>query len=105
MPAAMVVLTTTASREEADRLAGALVEQRQAACVQIVGPIGSVYRWKEQVERSEEWLCLIKTDESHYPALEAAICQQHSYEVPEIIALPITAGSTDYLAWLSKAVE
>lgn len=104
MSAALVVLTTTSSRDEADRIAVALVERRLAACVQIAGPISSVYHWQGQVANSQEWLCLIKTDEPHYPAVEAAIQELHSYEVPEVIALPIIAGSAGYLHWLAASM-
>jgi periplasmic divalent cation tolerance protein len=99
-----MVLTTTASRDEAERIARTLVERQQAACVQLVGPIASVYRWQGNVEQSQEWLCLIKTDEAHFADVEATIGELHSYEVPEVIALPITTGSASYLNWLSDAV-
>jgi periplasmic divalent cation tolerance protein len=101
---ALVVLTTTSTRDEADRIAAALVERQLAACVQIVGPIASVYRWQGQVEQSQEWFCLIKSDERHYPALEAAIIELHSYEVPEVLVLPVSGGSTRYLEWLSASL-
>ena len=94
------VQTTTADRAEAERIASALVERRFAGCVQIVGPIRSYYRWKEQLESSEEWLCIAKTSSDRYKDVEHAIRELHSYETPEIIALPITSGSDDYLSWL-----
>ena len=97
--------TAAGSREEADRIATALVERRLAACVQIVGPVQSVYRWQGQVERSEEWLCQIKTTRQHYAAVEAAIRELHSYECPEIIATPIVAGSAAYLQWMADNVD
>ena len=96
------VTTAAGSREEADAISTALVERRLAACVQIVGPVQSVYRWQGQVERSEEWLCQIKTTSTHYAAVEAAIRELHSYECPEIIATPIVAGSAAYLRWLAE---
>jgi len=96
------VVTTTASVEEAHRIASALVEGRLAACVQIVGPIESVYRWQGKVETAAEWQCWIKTRRVHYVAIEAAIRGLHSYEVPEILAVPIVAGSEAYLKWLSE---
>lgn len=105
MTNAIIVLTTTGSRAEAESLAAALVERQLAACVQIVGPIQSVYRWQGAIEQSEEFLCLVKSQQSHYAALEAAIRNLHSYEVPEILALPVTSGSTDYLAWLSTSLQ
>ena len=94
------VTTTAPSREEADRIAQTLVERRLAACVQIAGPVESHYRWKGALERSTEWLCLIKTRRANYAAVEAAIRANHSYEVPEIIACPIETGSASYLDWL-----
>ena len=98
-----IVLTTTGSRDEADRLATALVERQLAGCVQILGPITSVYRWQGAVERGEEWLCVIKSLEAKFPALKVAIKELHSYDTPQIVMLPITAGSADYLAWLAAA--
>ncbi|NPV05288.1 MAG: divalent-cation tolerance protein CutA [Syntrophaceae bacterium] len=95
------VTTTAPSREEAERIARSLVERRLAACVQVAGPIESHYRWKGTLERSTEWLCLIKTRRANYAAVEAAIRAGHPYEVPEIVACPIEAGSEPYLAWLS----
>lgn len=94
------VLTTTARKQEAQQIAQTLVEERLAACVQILGPITSTYRWQDAIETSEEWLCLIKTRQELYAQVEAAICRVHPYEVPEILAIPVIAGSEDYLAWL-----
>jgi|SRR6476661_6058416 periplasmic divalent cation tolerance protein len=95
------VVTTVASADEARRLATALVEERLAACVQIVGPIESIYRWQGKVETATEWQCWIKTRRERYDALEATIRRLHSYEVPEILAVPIVAGSEAYLKWLT----
>ncbi len=98
-----VQVVTTAQREEdARRIADLLVEKRLAACVQIVGPITSVYRWKGQVESAREWQCQIKTRQSLLDDLFDAIRAAHPYEVPEIVALPIVAGSRDYLTWLEE---
>jgi periplasmic divalent cation tolerance protein len=94
------VTTTASTREEAAKIAAALLERRLAACVQVVGPIESHYRWKGRIEQSTEWLCLIKTIRAKYPAVEAAIRANHSYEVPEIVACPIELGSGPYLDWL-----
>jgi periplasmic divalent cation tolerance protein len=94
------VTTTTEKRDDAGRIARALVEARLAACVQIVGPITSIYRWKGKIETAGEWLCLIKSRAEHYGAVEQAIRSLHPYETPEIVAVPITAGSRDYLDWL-----
>ena len=95
------VVTTASSADEARRIATALVEERLAACVQIVGPIESIYRWQGKVETAAEWQCWIKTRRQHFGAVEAAIRRLHSYEVPEILAVPILAGSEPYLKWLS----
>ena len=95
------VVTTAASADEARRIATALVEERLAACVQIVGPIESIYRWQGKVETAAEWQCWIKTRRERYDALEATIRRLHSYEVPEILAVPIVAGSEAYLKWLT----
>jgi periplasmic divalent cation tolerance protein len=95
------VQTTVSSADEAQRLAGALVERRLAACVQVIGPVQSIYRWEGRVERAEEWLCLIKSPASRYDALQQAIRELHSYECPEIVAVPIERGSDDYLRWLA----
>ncbi len=94
------VVTTTASQAEAERIAQALVERQLAACVQISGPITSVYRWQGKIETSAEWHCTIKTRMAHYGAVESAIRELHSYDVPEILALGVVAGSESYLDWL-----
>lgn len=94
------VVTTTARREDADRIAEALVESRLAACVQVLGPITSVYRWKGNVEKAEEWQCWVKTRRELYGAVEQAILGLHPYEVPEILAMPVLAGSAGYVNWL-----
>jgi periplasmic divalent cation tolerance protein len=94
------VTTTTATQEDARQIAAALVEQRLAACVQIVGPIESVYRWGGKTEMAAEWQCLIKTRRELFAKVEQAIRQLHKYDVPEIIAMPILEGSELYLRWL-----
>jgi periplasmic divalent cation tolerance protein len=99
------VLTTTASRDDAQRIATALVELRLAACVQVIGPIASTYWWQGQVERAEEWLCLIKSKRALYDELEQAIRARHPYETPEIMAVPVVAGSRPYLHWLSQELR
>ena len=99
------VATTTAQKQDAERIASALVDQRLAACVQIVGPITSTYRWQGSVETSQEWLCLIKTSRDRYAAVEAAIAKLHPYDVPEIVATPIVAGSRSYLDWLRDELQ
>lgn len=94
------VMTTTAQREDAERIARSLVEKRLAACVQILGPLTSIYRWQGRIETAGEWLCLIKSREGLYGAVEEAIRALHPYETPEIVSLPISAGSRAYLDWL-----
>jgi periplasmic divalent cation tolerance protein len=96
----LLVLTNLPDRAAAERLAGALIEQRVAACVNILAPCQSVYRWKGAVQREEEHPVLIKTTALRYAALEAAIRAGHPYELPEIIAVPIERGLPTYLAWV-----
>jgi periplasmic divalent cation tolerance protein len=98
------VSTTTASDEEARRIGAVLLERRLAACVQVLGPIESHYRWQGEVEQAREWLCLIKTDASRYDELEAAIGELHSYDEPELVATPIVAGSKGYLDWIAESL-
>ncbi len=99
------VLTTAGSEGEAERIASLLVEGRLAACVQVVGPIASRYRWQGVVEETEEWQCLAKTRADLYPRVESAIREAHSYEEPEIVATPIVAGSDGYLKWIDTEVR
>jgi periplasmic divalent cation tolerance protein len=99
------IVTTVASQEGAKKIAQTLVEQRLAGCVQMVGPVKSVYRWKGQVESAVEWQCWIKTRRSKYDAVANAIRQHHTYEVPEILAMPIVAGYEPYLQWLASETE
>ncbi len=94
------VVTTTAGREDAERIAQALIEKRLAACVQIVGPVQSIYRWQGKVERAEEWQCLIKSRAGLFGEVEQEIKSIHPYETPEIVALALAWGSKDYLEWL-----
>jgi periplasmic divalent cation tolerance protein len=96
----LLVLTNLPDRAAAERLAGTLVEQRVAACVNILAPCKSVYRWKGAVQHDEEHPLLVKTTAERYPALEAAIRAAHPYELPEIIAVPIERGLPAYLAWV-----
>jgi periplasmic divalent cation tolerance protein len=98
------VLTTAGSEEEAERISAALVEHRLAACVQVLGPIASRYRWQGEVEAAREWICVAKTEAGRYAEVEAAIRELHSYDEPEIVATPIVAGSRGYLDWISGNV-
>jgi periplasmic divalent cation tolerance protein len=98
----MKISTTTDKREDAEHISKAIVENRLAACVQISGPITSIYWWNDNMEEVEEWLLTMKTRKDLYPKLEQAIKNFHPYEVPEIVAVSISAGSTEYLEWLEK---
>jgi periplasmic divalent cation tolerance protein len=97
----LLVFTSLPDLPAAQKLADALVEKRLAACVSILAPCRSVYRWKEAVQQDEEHPVLIKTTEERYPALEAAIRANHPYELPEIIALPVEKGLPAYLEWVA----
>ena len=100
---AIVVLMTAADKDEAGRIAEMLVDARLAACVQILPEIKSVYRWKGEVQREQETLLLAKTTRSRFAELEDRVRAMHSYETPEIIALPVTGASEPYLKWLIDA--
>jgi periplasmic divalent cation tolerance protein len=102
--APIVVLMTAGSREEAARLAELLVAARQAACVQILPEMASIYWWKGTVQRSPEHLLLAKTTQDKFAELESAVRALHSYETPEIIALAVTATSAPYLEWLTTTI-
>ncbi len=94
------VVTTTDRKEDAERIARALVEDRLAACVQLIGPVRSTYWWKGRVETAEEWQCWAKTEAGFYEEVEKSIRAIHPYELPEIVAMPILRGSPEYLEWL-----
>jgi periplasmic divalent cation tolerance protein len=98
----LVVFTNLPSRDAALRLARALVEQRLAACVNVMAECTSLYRWRGAIESATETPVVIKTPASRYAALEQAIRQLHPYELPEIVALPVDAGLPDYLAWVAE---
>jgi periplasmic divalent cation tolerance protein len=95
-------VTTTDSREAAEALAQSAVEARVAACAQVSGPINSTYWWDGRVESAEEWYVTFKTTAERYPALEEHIRAHHTYDVPEVVLLPILAGNPAYLAWVSE---
>lgn len=99
------IVTTTASSAAARGIARALVDRRLAACVQIVGPIQSTYRWQGRIETAREWLCLIKTTRARFREVAATVEVLHPYDTPEIVALPIAAGSQRYLEWLAASVH
>ncbi len=99
-----VVLVTANNMQEAEAIANALVEAKLAACVSLL-PIHSIYTWQGELHKEQEWQLLIKTDLAQFSAMEVKIKELHSYEVPEIIALPIVAGSQPYLQWISQQVK
>lgn len=101
----IVIFTTTGSQDDAKNIAEHLVEMRLAACVQVTGPIHSIYRWKDRIENDEEWLCSIKSHKACFSKVERVIKEIHPYDVPEIVALPIVAGSSDYMRWLKDQLE
>ncbi|HVQ61606.1 MAG TPA: divalent-cation tolerance protein CutA [Burkholderiales bacterium] len=102
---AYLVITNLPDRDSAGRLGHALIEQRLAACVNILSPCRSVYRWQGTTEDAEEFPMLIKTTRERYSALEAAIRSGHPYELPEIIAVPLAAGLPAYLDWLDSETK
>lgn len=99
-----VVLVTAASQQEGEAIASALVQEKLAACVNLL-PVHSVYTWQGEVQSEPEWQLLIKTDLTQFDRLEARISELHSYEVPEIIALPIVAGFSSYLNWIGETTK
>lgn len=101
----MQIVTTTDTEKSAEKIAVTLVENRLAACVQIIGPIKSIYWWKATTERAVEWLCIIKTREDLYSDVKSSIKAIHSYKVPEIIALPILKGDKGYLSWMEEELR
>jgi periplasmic divalent cation tolerance protein len=101
----IVVFSSCATQEEAERIARALVEQRLTACVSVVAGVRSVYRWQGAVETAEEWLLIVKSSRERFEALRAAIEKAHSYEVPELLALPVVDGAPNYLHWIEESVR
>jgi periplasmic divalent cation tolerance protein len=101
----IVVLITCGSEEEAVKISNALVEERLAACVNLISPVRSIYRWEGKICDEKEWLLIIKTQRIRFDELEKKVKSLHSYSVPEIIALPIIAGSSSYLDWLAEMTE
>ena len=99
-----VVLVTASSQQEGEAIAQALIEAQMAACVTLM-PVHSIYTWQGQIMKEQEWQIVIKTNLAQFPRLEQKIRELHSYEVPEIIALPILAGSKPYLQWISDNVN
>jgi periplasmic divalent cation tolerance protein len=100
-----MVMTTTDKRKVADAIAKSLVKKRLAACVQVLGPITSTFTWKSKLGTGKEWLLLIKSRGSAYKKIEKEITRIHNYELPEIIQVPITTGSTGYLKWIDESTK
>lgn len=96
------VTTASDSEEEARKIARTLVEERLAACAQVVGPVASTYWWRGKVEEAREWKCVCKTRRDLYEQVEEAILGMHSYELPQILALPVLTGLPAYLEWLDR---
>lgn len=105
MSDALVVLVTVGSESEAETIAKALLDERLAACVNIGGPMRSLYRWQGRIADDNEWQLVIKTRSDLFDALADRVRALHSYDVPEIVGLPVTAGSPAYLEWLKEAVR
>ena len=101
----IVVLVTCGSEEEALKIAKSLVEGRLGACVNLISPIRSIYRWEGKVRDEKEWLLVIKTQKRRFAELEKKVKALHSYSVPEIISFPITEGSSAYLNWIKENTE
>jgi len=99
------VTTTLPSEAAAQQLAAQVVEQRLAACAQVMGPISSTYRWKGSIEQAAEWYCNLKTTKTRLPALMTRIRELHPYKLPEIVSIPIQQGDTAYLQWIETEVE
>ncbi|MCU1274648.1 MAG: CutA1 divalent ion tolerance protein [Bryobacterales bacterium] len=98
----IVVISTSSSAEEAEKIARRLVDERLAACVSVLPGMRSFYRWKGNIEDAAEWLLIIKSSREHFDALQTALEKLHSYEVPEVIALPVIDGSRNYLNWMES---
>lgn len=104
-PAAHLVLITAPSHSEAETLARTLVEERLAACCNLVGGVRSIYRWQGDVESAEEVLIIVKSSPEIFERLERRVVELHSYSVPEILAVDLTAGSAPYLSWLLGSLD
>ena len=102
---ACIVFITCSSTSEAENLARVLVEERLAACCSIISNVASMYRWEGRIQHDEESLILCKTVSERIPALEERVHSLHSYDVPEILAVPVSHGSESYLAWLERSIR
>ena len=100
----IVMFVTSSSKKEAERIAGCLLKGRLVACANIIGPVESRFWWKGKIDRVKEALLILKTTKANFARVEKTIKRLHSYEVPEIIALPVVAGSREYLGWISACL-
>jgi periplasmic divalent cation tolerance protein len=105
MSSYVVVMVAVANREEAVKIARGLLEERLIACANIIGPVSSIFWWEGNVEEAREFLVFMKSHENHFERLSESVRKIHSYEVPEIIALPIIKGSKSYLEWLGNSLQ
>jgi periplasmic divalent cation tolerance protein len=105
MTSARIAITTAGSLEEADRVARTLVEERLAACVNIIESVRSIYRWQGKLESAGELLLLIKTDEQHLDLLQKRLTELHSYDLPEFLVLEVSGGSEAYLHWITTGLR
>ena len=105
MTPVIVVLVTVGSEREAETIATALLEERLAACVNVTSPVRSLYRWEGRIADDQEWQMVIKTQARLFEALAARVRALHSYDVPEIIALPVLAGTADYVDWIQNETK
>mgnify|MGYP001563563255 CR=1 FL=1 len=101
----IIILSTAASRKEAVKIANILLKKKLCACVNIIDGLDSIYRWKGKVERSKENLLIIKTTKGMFEKVEKEIVKNHSYDTPEIIAMPVVTGNKRYLGWISESVK
>ena len=101
----IVVFSTCASAEEAERLARRVIDERLAACVNVISSVRSFYRWKGAIEDAAEWLLIIKSTRDKFDALRTALESAHTYELPEVIAIPIVDGSPNYLSWIERELQ
>jgi periplasmic divalent cation tolerance protein len=101
----ILVLTTAGSKDEARKIGRALVERLLAACVNIVPQVGSIYRWEGEIEEAVEWLLIVKTTQTAFERVRAAILELHSYDLPECVCVSIEDGSLEYLSWIGQSVK
>ena len=101
----ILIFVTCGSKKEAHKIADALLRKRLIACANIISGVKSVFRWKGRIDKAKEFLLILKTKRSNFKRVEKEVRRVHSYELPEIVALPIVAGNSDYLEWIKDSVE